>query len=474
MTNCQNSVTHRLPPETLAVVASHLDNDSLTIATHVCHFWRSTFLTFPHLWSHLDFCNEQRALAFLDRSKSVPVSVSLMMPKPSETIKESLKGIVDRLTELRASQTQFFDAFLAQSFPVLTNLHAYNIAFGPHTEPVLFLPSIKSLTTTSLDPNMFRVPQLTSFRFELNYYSNLEERAEDILFNFLQRCPLLEVIFLSYHVKSNADTGTTTEKAAVGVVSLPLLRSFTHESPHTGTTCTNLFQRLSLPSTCDLAFGINTSSSWVYSFGALFDLPYFTNVKMVKVTAKGPIMRSDTNFALREEFLNFNNQRISLYQLSRFGPSCFPSDTLNFLESSGNTHSVGTLHFERYSLSQPPGAYAVYSIGRQLQKFDNLKTLVLWKCDPTPFLERPSPPEVWCPSVEKLVIHTVLPEKGWEPKQSRILEWVRNIAISRREHGIPLKIVNLVLEKAEWLLKTRRTTIEELRSCVGSLEVVEA
>jgi hypothetical protein len=51
---------------------------------------------------------------------------------------------------------------------------------------------------------------------------------------------------------------------------------------------------------------------------------------------------------------------------------------------------------------------------------------------------------------------------------------VRNLAASRREHGIPLKTVSLFLEDAEKLLQTSKGGIEELRSCVGSLEVAGA
>ena len=100
--NYHDSWTHRLPPEILVEVASHFEGDApLVAATHVCHHWRTALLSSPHLWSHLDFANEERALVYSERSKSAPVCVDITsVHYPSEIVRESLKKIATRVTTL--------------------------------------------------------------------------------------------------------------------------------------------------------------------------------------------------------------------------------------------------------------------------------------------------------------------------------------------------------------------------------------
>jgi len=95
----------------LVMVTSHLKDDaSLVTATHVCHLWRTTLLSSPRLWSHLDFAKEECALAFLERSKSAPLSVDLMSTEePSEIVGEMLRKTAARVTMLRTEHSSFLE-----------------------------------------------------------------------------------------------------------------------------------------------------------------------------------------------------------------------------------------------------------------------------------------------------------------------------------------------------------------------------
>lgn len=95
MVNRQNSAAHRLPAGIIIEVASHLgDGESLSVATHVCHPWRSALIPLPCcLWYCLKFKNKRRALLFLQRPKSTPV--------PVETVRNG------RLAEPEASTSDY-------------------------------------------------------------------------------------------------------------------------------------------------------------------------------------------------------------------------------------------------------------------------------------------------------------------------------------------------------------------------------
>lgn len=467
MTNHHNSFSHRIPPEMLAEVASHLEDDrSLIAATHVCHFWRSALISSPHLWSYLTFKNERRAVAFLGRSKSAPVCVDLTDSELSETVRESLMGVTHRLAALRGAHVPFLDKLLVQPLPILKNLDV--VTSGD-------LPSVESLTT-NLGRPLFHVPHLTHFCFKLCRCSGSAVTAKmgDSLLDFLRSCPQLEVAYLGYG-DPGADIGFTTDEALTETVPLPCLRSFTHESP-IDTIHVGLFNRLSLPPTCDVQFTIRdlffVEKPWNSGFPALRNLSYLSDVKTVKIAFNvqegGTTMVKTTFLNSKDMRISFNRRSIS----SNYSNSVWVTEKfLEFLGSSKMARSIETLRFERCPVLPLQGHFTP-RLTKPLLKLRNLKTLVLWQCNPVFFLMNPCPPQAWCPRVEKLVICPIFSSLPWD--ESDVSKRVRDIAVLRQKHANPLKTVTLFVQDAERLSLNCGGLIEELRGCVGSVEILES
>ena len=79
---------NRLPPEVLSRVLQHRGcGQDLVVATHVCQYWRSTLVSCPSLWTSIQLRSTgdvDRALAYLQRSKSVTVDISVTLDSPQD------------------------------------------------------------------------------------------------------------------------------------------------------------------------------------------------------------------------------------------------------------------------------------------------------------------------------------------------------------------------------------------------------
>jgi hypothetical protein len=68
---------NQLPPETLALIATHLAKErELINVTAVCQYWRMALISFPRLWYNVGGSSAEIE-AYLERSKSVPIDVDL-------------------------------------------------------------------------------------------------------------------------------------------------------------------------------------------------------------------------------------------------------------------------------------------------------------------------------------------------------------------------------------------------------------
>ena len=453
------SVPQRLLPELLAMAASYLDETSLIIATLVCRHWHEALISSPSLWSHPTFKNEKRGLVFMERSKSVPVSVDLDFSPgtvPTPEVVNSLGRNSNKIYALRAAHFPFLNEVLAQPFPILETLEI--ITSG--TPGCTIEPSVA-----------VNIGRLTNFRFELILdMAASVPRLGDILLDFLRGCPQLEVAFF-YYGDRNGEIEFTADEESAQAVCLPCLRSFTHISA-VEKIDTGLFDRLILPSTCDVAFTVTVLSPcnyypWKSGFPTL--IPDQSGVEVVKIWCH--MSWDKKRSTLGHTFKNPKKAGISFNILSTDALFQFPSGEINkflyFLIGSERANSVKVLSFDQCPTSTN---LATLCFVESLKKFHNLRTLVLWQCNVRVFLGDPSSPTIWCPQVEKLVICPPLPTHFHDPTEFEVLKLVREMALSRACHGNPLRTLILYSQQAD--RRWHSNLIEWLRNLIGTVEVI--
>ena len=443
--NGDDSAVHRLPSKILIAVASHIrDEESLVLATHVCQFWRLVLISSPCLWSR-HRVTYKNALVLLERSKSVPISVDIGGHEIlSEPVEKSLKEAASKLTALRATDGRSLDQILSQPLQILRSL----AIISDHKSP-----SAIAWSNNPLSPP-FYAPNLRKFHFEQRYHSpGGISSLEDGLLVLLRSYPLLEVISFCYKdERKTHETFTMT-------VPLPYLCSFTHQSPD-DTISTGLFNRLSLPRTCHVAFTVTDTQMlcrhWIHHFPTLRDP---TDVKVVKF-ALYPGM-------VRVTFIDCYGASISVNRLPPPNDPSYSSRVIGtLLESLGTAEiiqSVDALHFEHWR-PIPSVDCPTLDLTESLRGLNNLKTLVFRQCDLLLFLRSHSPPQDWCPSVKRLDIY-LPPRSTLEGKGSDGLKEMHTIAESRKMCGNPFTTITLSPQGAEELSEECRELVEQLRLC---------
>jgi hypothetical protein len=100
---------NRVPPEILALVPDfwskdYDDRDRDVIAlTHVCQAWREVFISRASLWTNLDYEDEDKTRAYFERSKSLPINLSLgvgSLPSSSRPLFKTIPHAIGRLRSL--------------------------------------------------------------------------------------------------------------------------------------------------------------------------------------------------------------------------------------------------------------------------------------------------------------------------------------------------------------------------------------
>ena len=196
----------QIPPETLALAAGFLSTErDLINATAVCQQWRSVLLSFPRLW-----CNAggspSKLEAYLERSKSVPLEVTLSTPQ----LVVSIIPHASRLTTLTVymDRSPNFDQIAEHLRDPIPTLRSLTIRGGSQQLRNLELPSglreglFRHLKILSLKGfSSFSGPQTFPNITELFLCTNVcaSGRVIDLL-NTLEQLPGLVKVSIVFHI----------------------------------------------------------------------------------------------------------------------------------------------------------------------------------------------------------------------------------------------------------------------------------
>jgi len=332
-------------------------------------------------------------------------------------------------------------------------------------ERLTHLPSLKSLVVSGLDPLLYNIPLLTSFHLAHDPANRLvvqQSIAESVL-NLFRTCPLLEVAFLRCNILKY---GSEPDE----VVSLPLLRSFTHESfleEHR----VSLLNRLSLPFTCRVVLRIDVTryrrGPWVHDLPNPRDASYLSDIRIVKIEAhlrRRGVREAPITFKFK--FRNPTREAISFHTASRYSQCPGDYSHNGFLDILKNIEvgSVETLYFHRYPAVQSEQLQATAEPTIQaLSRFRNLKTLILVDCDIILPLDGSCISS--CCTVDTLVV-SYRRSKGFF--YDHVISPVQKFAESRKKAGFPLKTLTLVLPSVE----PGPSELDRLTGCIGRVEIV--
>ena len=255
--NPLESPLYHLPPDLFPEVASHLTSDAdLVNVTHVSYHLRNILLSFPSVWSHLDFECEMRARAFFERSAQTPLRLDMpRVPDRAISSPTELRQQSNRIAILRLRRWMIQKMFLSEPMPSLRRLEIlsdYDMdddwesdegtwirAWGSTGyETSLSFPSLTTFIIRNVDPVPFRTPHLTRFKFwDEKGYIGIHK-----LLIFLGNCPLLELIDILYWDELLPEQDP---------ISLPYLRTYT-ESTFDQVCPLTVLNMLSLPPFCSV------------------------------------------------------------------------------------------------------------------------------------------------------------------------------------------------------------------------------
>ena len=478
--NPLQSPLYRLPPDLFPEIASHLASETdLVNATHVSYHTRNTLLSHPGLWSHLNFEHEMRARMFFELSGQMPLHIDMVRDSTKMAgLLAELRQQSNRIATLKLHLWPVQKMFLSEHLPSLRRLEIFNDCchdleekgwdaiwtpvWGPvKTATSWSFPSLTSFIIHDLRPIPVFAQNLTCFKLRA------EESVIDTdeLLDFLGSCPLLEHIDV-FHVHEPLRGKRDL------VVSLPSLHTYTQTTIGEESSPA-ILDALSLPSFCSVTF--RSRDGILPSFDSSH---YLAEVKRMKLGTTVDTSGNEVAEAL--ELINIGGTKVCSERVvdpgvgeNRNGIPRSRSHALNaaHLISLENIdgRSVEILCIDGCVSQAGMGAvdFFVEALG-----FGNVRTLILSRSSVWPCLSAvdeesgASALSEWFSLIHTLIIR---PDAEYY-LGGRVLWLLLGVAQKRKKAGFPLGSVSLFL--CDDPAQRRFRVLEELRACVGELEVV--
>ena len=202
--NCLAPI-NQLPPEILAHVVAFLPTErDLISATAACQHWRTTLLSFPRLWRNVGGSSSE-IQAYIERSKSTPIGVTLSSPELAELIvphTSRLVGLTIQLNDL-PSLCQVVEHLHSpiptlRVFRIITDTpELHTLEFHSDLQGPFFLHSKKlEIEGISAFHAYQAFPHVTEFTLHTNAYHST---PMDPLLRMLEQFPALERIHITFY-----------------------------------------------------------------------------------------------------------------------------------------------------------------------------------------------------------------------------------------------------------------------------------
>ena len=284
---------NKLPPEILSQIPQFFPIRDLIVATQVCRYWRTTFISCGPLWCNIDCIRGPEALTCLHRSKDSPIYVTVKKI-PDDEVLARLSPHIGRMKYLRLkSRWSVAQSVFMRFTDPAPNLETLKVvcrpstaAAGPVPSTLLTgnLPKLRSLTLQGLSSDLahFVLPNLTYFEFS-NVTSPPLSMSLSNLLAFLERSPLLESIYVDFHGECVHDAPRQK------IISLKALKTlYISGSGLVGHGDNSLLARLELPRGVDITVMLlildGSSNAIAYAIPPYPErLPFISGAKRIHI-----------------------------------------------------------------------------------------------------------------------------------------------------------------------------------------------
>ena len=407
---------NRTPPEILSLIPDYLEDDdrdeNLIGLTHVCRSWREIFISRSSLWTRLDLESVEKTQVYIERSKSTPLKIHLEPPYEEEALLLAIPHIRRLKTLSVYGDSDELLPVLVEHFscplPLLVDLKVDfksdddddddgGVPTLPHELFNRDLSSLRELTLMGvITPLPWRdLSDLTTF----NLCTPNDEILLTQLLDFFESASHLRHIRLYNSLPSSSNAPTKR------VVSLPHLKDL---SITTNQLHSILLNHLSIPAGASLRLEFEfddedspISSHLPESPGNFCNLSHITAINLC--------------FGLERRYLRFNGPSGELYILGNRihrveSHNARTSRVIQYLtqfDISRTQRLAITLHSYRPS---DPAQITKSTLYRALNRMEDLRTLMLIRCEILPFIHTLNPDKnpskaVLCPRLEEIVFY---------------------------------------------------------------------
>ena len=376
----------------------NFDKNLITL-THVCRSWRALFISYPSLWNRLDFTNVEKTLAYIKRSRLLPLEAVLCKFKWRPYLEDAFLLAAPHFRRFQfltfVGTSDFLRSLTNHLTPtsfILKEL-TIDLADSPALSPSVHALMRGGAQVTPLPWN--NLPNLTTFKLTCAPDSTI---AVAQLLNFFESAPHLTDITLIHSIPtiSNAPSGR--------VVYLSQLKNLTISAD---TVHSTLLNHLSIPEGALLALDFNFN-------GEESPLPHYLPKTIKHLKNLFRVTTVNLHFNETMKFVRLDGPSGGLYisgHREDWEKVAAPLDLdRRILQSLDyfSLHMTLRLAIMKY---EPPTPTKVNESSpyKFLLRMADLRSLILTQCNNLPFIlalnPTHDPTAILCPRLEELTLY---------------------------------------------------------------------